>query len=242
MAGHSTRSQGRYVHRAESKVRRKLLACATDLFNRRGYAATSVREIVAATGVTKPVLYHYFGSKEGTFLEIMQDFIRRFEARIENFPKQVGPTTERVAGLCDQMFQLFREHTESVRLMYSIYFGPPQGAPAIDCEALYRRLLKAIQRAVEEGIRAKEIRAARPQDTALTILGVLNMAVEAELAQQPIVIGRKGLRRMLELLFSGIAPKKPLPKGKNARENKNKSYPPTVSPGAVGRNLRLLPN
>lgn len=242
MASHSARPLARIARHPEGQVRRKLLACATQLFNRRGYAATSVREIVAAAGVTKPVLYHYFGNKEGTFLEIMQEFIRRFEARIENFPQQVGSTTERVAGLCDQMFQLFREHTESVRLMYSLYFGPPQGAPAIDCEALYRRLLKTIQQAVEQGIRAREIRAARPQDTALTILGVLSVAVEAELAQQPMVIGRNGLRRMLDLVFSGIAAKKPLAKGKNTRANKNKSYRPSVSPGDLGRKLRLLPS
>ena len=54
-----------------SAVRERLLREALRLFTERGYAATTVREIVAAAGVTKPVLYYYFGSKEGLYLEIM---------------------------------------------------------------------------------------------------------------------------------------------------------------------------
>ncbi len=52
----------------DSSVRQRLLRAASDLFAQKGYAATTVREIVAAVGVTKPVLYYYFGSKEGLYL------------------------------------------------------------------------------------------------------------------------------------------------------------------------------
>jgi len=55
------RDQGRAgrQNRAEPEngsARQRLLAAATDLFTQRGYAATTVREIVGAAGVTKPVL------------------------------------------------------------------------------------------------------------------------------------------------------------------------------------------
>jgi len=40
-------------------------ACALKLFAERGYDAVGVQEIVDAAGITKPSLYHHFGSKRG---------------------------------------------------------------------------------------------------------------------------------------------------------------------------------
>jgi AcrR family transcriptional regulator len=42
----------------------ELLAVARRLFFERGYDATSVRDVVAAAGVTKGAFYHYFASKD----------------------------------------------------------------------------------------------------------------------------------------------------------------------------------
>ena len=53
-------------------AREVLLAAATALFAQKGYAGTSVREIVERAGVTKPVLYYYFENKEGLFRAILE--------------------------------------------------------------------------------------------------------------------------------------------------------------------------
>ena len=45
--------------------RERILRCALELFSSRGYDAVGVQEIVSTVGITKPTLYHYFGSKEG---------------------------------------------------------------------------------------------------------------------------------------------------------------------------------
>ena len=38
----------------------------------KGYDATSVREICEAAGITKPTLYHFFGSKDGVLQALVQ--------------------------------------------------------------------------------------------------------------------------------------------------------------------------
>ena len=45
---------------AQLNARERLLETATDIFAKKGYAGTSVREIVNRAGVSKPVLYYYF--------------------------------------------------------------------------------------------------------------------------------------------------------------------------------------
>jgi AcrR family transcriptional regulator len=188
----------------ESRVRHKLITSANRLFNRQGYAATSVREIVAASGVTKPVLYHYFGNKEGLYREIIKRVLDHFEGQLEAFRKHRGSARERVLELCDGMFSLFLEHADSVRLIYSIYYGPPQGAPHIDFDAFYAKLYGAVRQAVQQGIRSGEFHRGNPDDLTQVILGALTVAVESHLAHNPVYIGNRRLGRILEQVFQGI--------------------------------------
>lgn len=189
-------------------VRGKLLAEATRLFNRRGYASTSVREIVAAAGVTKPVLYHYFGNKEGLYLEIMNDFIASFDQVLGGFAQMKGTARERIVRFADEMFELCMERIESVRLMYSSYYGPAQGAPKVDFDCLYARVFKALRGVIEQGIRAGEFRRGNATDMAWLPLGMMTMALEGELAPSGLHIGRAGMNRIVNLTFAGIAAEK----------------------------------
>ncbi|MFD8492201.1 TetR/AcrR family transcriptional regulator [Amycolatopsis sp. NPDC059657] len=45
-----------------------ILSAATDEFGRNGYAGASMVDIARLVGVTKPLLYQYFGSKDGLYL------------------------------------------------------------------------------------------------------------------------------------------------------------------------------
>ncbi|WP_437074710.1 TetR/AcrR family transcriptional regulator [Streptomyces sp. enrichment culture] len=47
---------------------RQVLAAATEEFGRHGYEATTVAAIAARVGVTKPLLHHYFGSKQELYV------------------------------------------------------------------------------------------------------------------------------------------------------------------------------
>ncbi|MBI5343469.1 MAG: TetR/AcrR family transcriptional regulator, partial [Deltaproteobacteria bacterium] len=118
-------------------VRERLLKSALGLFNRKGYAGASVREIVEAAGVSKPVLYYYFRSKEGIYLDLMREGFSRFDALRDALRGEVGSAAERIRGLCGGAYGLLRDRIEVVRLMYAIYYGPPQGAPFFDFEAYH---------------------------------------------------------------------------------------------------------
>lgn len=47
---------------------------ATSVFWRRGYAATSLRDLTQATGLSTAALYHRFNDKEGLFLESLRRY------------------------------------------------------------------------------------------------------------------------------------------------------------------------
>jgi TetR/AcrR family transcriptional regulator, transcriptional repressor of aconitase len=57
---------------SQAATRGKLLAAATRLFAREGYAAASVDRIAAAAGFSKGAFYSNFDSKEQIFLELLE--------------------------------------------------------------------------------------------------------------------------------------------------------------------------
>ena len=61
---------------------RQLLELAESLFAERGYAGTSMDELARRAGVTKPVVYELFGSKDGLFGACVGRSIERLAGEI----------------------------------------------------------------------------------------------------------------------------------------------------------------
>src|SRR5688500_12358608 len=68
-----TKGLRRQVPRAEREE--QMLAAATQLFAERGYANVPMDAIATQTGITKPLLYSYFGSKEGLYAACIRRFL-----------------------------------------------------------------------------------------------------------------------------------------------------------------------
>jgi TetR/AcrR family transcriptional regulator, cholesterol catabolism regulator len=55
--------------------RERVLAAAVEIFSRQGFRATSMNEIAAQVGLSKPTLYHYFRNKEELLVRIYSDVL-----------------------------------------------------------------------------------------------------------------------------------------------------------------------
>lgn len=53
--------------------RERVLSASAQIFSKRGYRATSMNEIAAAVGLSKPTLYHYFRSKEEILVRLYEN-------------------------------------------------------------------------------------------------------------------------------------------------------------------------
>ena len=79
--------------------RRQLLDVALDAFADRGFHGTSMDEVAAAAGVTKPVLYQHFGSKRELYVELLDDVGSQMQDVIAKAAAQAdGPFHQVEAG------------------------------------------------------------------------------------------------------------------------------------------------
>jgi len=189
----------------EGHVREGLMQAALTLFTQRGYSATTVRELVEAACVTKPVLYYYFGSKEGLFLELMRTHFGRLEAVVDVYRKAEGDVRNRLTAMLDEGFVYVQKDRDFIRLMHAVYFGPPGEAPYFDFDAYHQRYHDLITRLMEEGIERGEFRQGNAGDMAWIILGTMEIAIEDQICSQASRIDRNTLKRLLNLVFDGLA-------------------------------------
>jgi len=189
----------------EAPIREELMRAALKLFTQRGYSATTVRELVEEAGVTKPVLYYYFRSKEGLFLELMRTHFGRLEAMVDVYRKGEGSVRSRLMAMLDKGFSYVQRDCDFIRLMHAVYFGPPGEAPYFDFDAYHQRYHDLITRLLEEGIEGGEFRPGNAGDMAWIVLGTVEIAIEDQICSQASRIDREVLRRLLDLVFDGLA-------------------------------------
>ena len=80
------------------------LVAAHALFAERGYAEVTMDEVAAAVGVTKPLLYNYFGNKERLYAACME---RAGDALVKTILETVGDASSPSEALNDGLRAFF---------------------------------------------------------------------------------------------------------------------------------------
>jgi AcrR family transcriptional regulator len=121
-------AQGESAQR-NSGTREVILETAERLLAERGFAATSIRDIVGAAGISAPSLYHFFGSKENLLIELVTDRYTRYCDALEAQLASASTAFE----VCKQFFEFALENMAqeptTAKFLFSIMFGPQQDIP-----------------------------------------------------------------------------------------------------------------
>lgn len=110
-------------------TREAILAAAEELFAERGFAGTSVRDIVRVSKSSPPSLYHFFGSKENLLVELVTDRYNRYCDGLEAKLASAATPFE----VCEQFFGFalsnIAQEPKTAKFLFSIMFGPQQDIP-----------------------------------------------------------------------------------------------------------------
>src|SRR5213594_3722762 len=106
-----------------SGARQTVLESAIAEFARKGYAATSIQDILRATGLSKPTVYYYFQSKAGLFRAILafayDESFRLMQAGLD------GKATcrQRLVEVASALFDFASRHQNLTRLVFATVFA-----------------------------------------------------------------------------------------------------------------------
>jgi TetR/AcrR family transcriptional regulator len=105
--------------------RQVILESALSLFSDRGYEAVGVAELCEVSKVTKPTLYHYFGSKRGLLDAIIAERGGLLFARVKTAAAYAHDVPRGLESVAFAFAQTAREDGKFARLRLGLSFAPP---------------------------------------------------------------------------------------------------------------------
>jgi len=124
-----------------------MVAKATELFAVRGFAAVSMEDIAAAAGIAKPLLYSYFGSKEGLFAACAERAGAELRVHLRKLVEGSDLTAEqRLWAGIEAVFAFVDRHRDAWALLYPSSGGSagPVGEGAHQAQRAMEELLLSL--------------------------------------------------------------------------------------------------
>ncbi|NYJ75430.1 TetR/AcrR family transcriptional regulator [Allobranchiibius huperziae] len=153
-----------------------LLAVAVEVFNERGYDATSMGDLSERLGIAKSAIYHHVASKEVLLRLALDRALDGLEAVTQGARELDVSAVRRLEHLVHESVVLLLDHQPYVTLLLRV-----RGNSPVELAALQRR--RALDRyaasLVRDAVRAGDLRAdLDPTVTARLMFGLVNSLVE----------------------------------------------------------------
>ncbi len=163
----------------ESEVRDRIFASALRHFSKSGYAATSLREISADAQTTKPMIYYYFGSKEGLYVSIVRQILEEMAEAIRSRVPAGAPPSEQVVAFAERYLDHFLAQEEIIALVLREVFGLGGAPMAALAQTLAEQVRHPLDDILRQGIEIGAFHAGHVSSCATAITGILNMFILA---------------------------------------------------------------
>jgi AcrR family transcriptional regulator len=177
------------IHGAGSAQR--LLESARRLFATRGPDGVRVQELLDAANVTRPVLYYYYGCKEGLFLAADRSLSAEYETALWRAARSDRPVAERIRGVCGVHAAALRGRARAVAVVEALVFEGIANGVFDVCDP--REAAFALVGAAEVGAALGEGRKELKRDALEPVLAVVFRALypRSETCQGPTVMTRR---------------------------------------------------
>jgi TetR/AcrR family transcriptional regulator len=187
-----------------------ILQVALGLFSERGYEAVGVAEICEASGITKPTLYHYFGSKRGLLDAIIAERGGPLALRIRDAASYAAG--DRARGVSDglervalTMTAFAKEDGAFARLRLSLAFAPPSSEGWQAASSLNEGIFAAVESFFLEAAKDHGNMRGRSKPYAAAFIGTIDTYVGLFLAGHSSLddeVVRGAVRQFMYGIFS----------------------------------------
>lgn len=160
-----------------AETRAHLFDCALTLFSQRGYAATSIRDIIQAAGVTQPTLYHHFEDKIDLFRKLVEHHYGENLQQLKTAIDQLPDCSSRLLAMMQSSFEFCIADPRVPCLLFQTYYGPPVEEIAGILDKLTTKRFRLVTETIQRGIDSGELAAADPEFLALSFCCLMDQPI-----------------------------------------------------------------
>ncbi|HOV59496.1 MAG TPA: TetR/AcrR family transcriptional regulator [Candidatus Hydrogenedentes bacterium] len=194
-----------------NEAERRLLQSALELFAEKGYDGTSIREIIAGAGVTRPVLYYYFKNKEDLFRRLVEPIFNEFLEAVSRLRFQYADTLGRLKAVMRLTFSLAEQNPQAIRLIFQMYFTPPASAPRLDKLDFRRKRFQRLLEIIQEGLDRAELAGGDAQSLTLAFIGLMDTHIMAKTHIRGMILTDELADALVDLFYYGACYKEVSP-------------------------------
>lgn len=114
-------------NRRGNRSRETVLDAAERLMAEHGYEAATIAALVDEAGLPASSIYHYFGSKEGVLLAVMERGADRFFAGLPDFGSRDGTPVEYLGGAIRGVAPALARNPDFLRILVVMTAQPADG-------------------------------------------------------------------------------------------------------------------
>ncbi|TDD56962.1 TetR/AcrR family transcriptional regulator [Nonomuraea terrae] len=153
-------------------LRERIMGQASALFQERGYAATSIRDIAEAAGISSSTMYHYFQNKQEVLYAIITKFMADFlAATVPVLQDRTRPPTARIREIVRVHLEMSDDRRPELLIGNPIRYAlsPDQRREGIHLQKAYH---DAVRDVIAEGCATGEFQV---DDAGMATMAVLDM-------------------------------------------------------------------
>ncbi len=98
-----------------------IFTTAARLFAEKGYNGVSMRELSERSGVSKPTIYYYFGSKEGIYTALLNEGIRHCTMHFKDIQARPIPSREKLALIVKALFEDALQYPDVTKFFLNLF-------------------------------------------------------------------------------------------------------------------------
>ena len=102
---------------AAQATRESILAAATQVFSKYGFAGGRIEQISRAAQSYDRMIYYYFGSKEALFIAVIEDTYRRFNQAEQALALDISQPQQALTELIRFVWRYYQQHPEFITLL-----------------------------------------------------------------------------------------------------------------------------
>ncbi len=156
----------------------RILNAALGLFAAKGYEATAVREICESAGITRPTLYHFYGSKDGLLQALVNGGFAQYRQLVESAIDRPGSFRARLKVVARSAFESARQQPHVWRFMHNILWAPSRTATHTEaCNSFYEGVVAALARAADRAVEGGELSPGSNEVRMLILMGAVSEAM-----------------------------------------------------------------
>lgn len=164
--------------RERQKRIRSILKAALEIFSEKGYDRTTTDEIADFAGLSKGLLYFYFGSKEDIFVSLLLDGMDNLIKRLQKNIKDQDSPEEQLVSFIRTEYDFYSSNLKFFKLLNSTYSGYVLGKISPENRqkfvAKHYEEVKILEKIFERGKREKVFKNIDTDDLIYSLAGLMH--------------------------------------------------------------------